>query len=84
MKTPDIIFIPSAFKHGISEADIRRAFRTARYDEPVEGEEGKRLLLGFGTATNLLEILYNELDDGAFRVFHAMRCQKKFYSLLSQ
>jgi len=84
MAKPVIICVPSAFKHGISEADIRWAFATAEYDGPAEGDEDKRLLIGFGTALNLLEILYNELDDGAFRVFHAMCCQKKHFPLLNQ
>jgi len=84
MRKPDITCIPSAFKHGVSEADIRRAFRTAIYDEPTEGDDGKYLLIGFNTALIPLEIMYNELDDGAFRVFHAMRCQKKHFQLLYQ
>jgi len=44
---PDIEYKPSAFKHGKTEADIRWAFTTARYDLPVEGDEDKRLLIGF-------------------------------------
>ena len=83
MTEPDIIFKPSAFKHGVSEADIRMAFATVRYDSPMEGDEEKYLLIGFSTTENLLEILYNELDDGTARVFHAMRCQKKFIRLLN-
>jgi hypothetical protein len=41
---PDIVCKPSAFKHGSTEADIRWAFSTARYDIPVEGDADKRLL----------------------------------------
>ena len=44
---PDIECKPSAFKHGITEADIHWAFTTARYDLPVEGDEDKLLLIGF-------------------------------------
>ena len=90
MTEPDIICIPSAFKHGVTEADIRRAFATARYDSPMEGDEGiangswRRLLIGFSTTENLIEIMYNELDDGTAHVFHAMRCQKKYISLINQ
>ena len=84
MTEPAIICIPSAFKHGVTEADIRCAFYTARYDSPMEGNEGKRLLIGFNTSANPLEIMYNELDDGKARVFHAMPCRNKFIPLLNQ
>ena len=90
MTEPDIIFKRSAFKHGITEADIRRAFATARYDSPMEGDgviangSWRRLLIGFNTIGNLLEIMYYELDDGTVCVFHAMRCQKKHILLLNQ
>ncbi len=81
---PDIVCKPSAFKHGVTEADIYWAFSTARYDLPVEGDEEKRLLIGFGHAGNPLEIMYNELDDGRINVFHAMPCRSVYISLLNQ
>ena len=84
MTVPDIIFIPSAFKHGVTEADIRWAFRTSEYDSPMEGDEDKHLLIGFNTSANPLEIMYNELDDGTACVFHAMSCQNKYIPLLNQ
>jgi hypothetical protein len=80
---PEIVFTPSAFKHGVSEADIRWAFCTAKYDLPVEGDEEKRLLIGFSIAGNPLEILYNCLDDETVKVFHAMKCRSAFYNLLN-
>jgi hypothetical protein len=81
---PDILCKPSAFKHGMTESDIRWAFTTAKYDLPVEGDEDKRLLIGFSTAGNPLEILYNELDDGRIQVFHVMPCRSMFIGLLDQ
>jgi len=81
---PDIICKPSAFKHGIKEADIHWAFSTARYDLPVEGDEEKRLLIGFDKSGNPLEIMYNELEDGRINVFHAMPCRGIFIPLLSR
>lgn len=65
----------SAFKHGVTLDDIRIAFATAAYDLPVEGDEEKRLLIGFNRLGNPLEILYNELDDGRINIFHAMPCR---------
>ena len=75
---------PSAFKHGVTDADIRWAFSTARYDLPVEDDEDKRLLIGFGITGNPLEIMYNELDDGRINVFHAMPCRSTFIYLLKR
>ena len=71
-------------KHKVTEADIRWAFTTARYDLPVEGNEDQRLLIGFNIAGNPLEIMYNELDDGKVHVFHAMPCRSMFIELLKQ
>jgi hypothetical protein len=63
--------------------DIRWAFITTKYDMPVEGDEEKRLLIGFNTVGNPLKILYNELDDGRISVFHAMPCRSMYAALLS-
>ena len=53
-----IKFSHSAFKHGVSEADIRWAIDTAKYDGFLEDDvdaENKRLLIGFDRNANLLE-----------------------------
>ncbi|GHT77674.1 hypothetical protein FACS1894130_02800 [Spirochaetia bacterium] len=70
----------SAFKHHITEADIRMAFDTARYDELLEND--KYLLIGFDRNANLLEILYNVIDDNTINVFHAMKCTNTNVPLL--
>ena len=80
---PDIVCKPSAFKHKVTIADIRWAFTTARYDLPIEGDEDKRLLIGFNLEGNPIEILYNELDDGRINVFHAMPCSNVYLPLLN-
>ena len=80
-----IKFCKSAFKHGFTEADIRRAIDTVKYDgylEDDEDAENKRLLIGFDRKANLLEIYYNILDKDTVRVFHAMKCQKVHKHLL--
>jgi hypothetical protein len=66
----------AAFKHGVSEADIRWAFKTFVFEEPVDGEANKYLLIGFDRAGNLLEILFNQIDANTVNVFHAMKCRK--------
>jgi hypothetical protein len=72
----DIEFNPSAFKHGVTEADIRFAFDNKLSDHPVARQEEKNLLIGFDVRLNLIEILYNEINDHTVNVFHAMKCRK--------
>ena len=80
-----INFSQSAFKHGVTEADIRWAFKTVKYDAILEGTgwTDKHLLIGFDRSADLVEILYNEIDDDTVRVFHAMKCRNSFIELLN-
>ncbi|MDR0568843.1 MAG: hypothetical protein LBG87_06520 [Spirochaetaceae bacterium] len=70
-----IEFNRAAFKHGATEKDIRYAFEHWLLDQPVVGEDGKHLLIGFDRNANLLEILYNVIEDQRINVFHAMKCR---------
>jgi len=79
-----IEFNPSAFKHGISEKDITTAIERFVYNEVMEDDEEKHLLLGFDTHTNLLEIIYNRIDRQTINVFHAMKCRKAYYTLAEE
>ena len=84
----DIRFSESAFKHGITEADIRWVFDNVLYDEQFsEGDEdigSKHLLIGFDRSANHLEILYNVINEDTLRVFHAMKCRNIFLPLLKE
>jgi hypothetical protein len=75
---PEIIFIPSAFEHGVKEADIRHAFKTHISDVLMAGFDNKYFIAGFDCTGNLLEIMYNREDDDSVKVFHAMKCRKQF------
>jgi len=44
----------------------------------------KHLLIGFDIKLNLIEILYNVLDDEKIRVFHAMKCTEKYLKLVNR
>jgi hypothetical protein len=78
-----IVFRQSAFKHGVSEADIRRAFKIPEYDAVFEeGEPSKNLLIGFDRNANPLEIMYNVIDENTVQVFHAMKCRPALLPLL--
>jgi hypothetical protein len=72
----------AAFKHGIKEADIRWAFMYYRYDGPIENMENKYIRIGFDSHGNLLEIMYNEIDEHTVNIFHAMKCRSIYYNLL--
>lgn len=77
-------FRQSAFKHGITEADIRHAFETMKYDAQFDepDTENTHLLIGFDRNANLIEVLYNPIDANSVRVFHAMKCRNSFLALL--
>ena len=80
----DIRFSKSAFKHGVTIADIKRAVINVLYDDILDEASDKHLLIGFDCNGNLLEILYNVIDDDTIRVFHAMKCTDEFIELLNR
>ena len=49
----NVEFNPSAFKHGITEEDIRFAFDNKLFDHPIAGQEEKNLLIGLDRQLNL-------------------------------
>ncbi|MDR1900199.1 MAG: hypothetical protein LBQ55_09340, partial [Treponema sp.] len=73
---PEIVFIKTAFKHGVKDTDIRHAIKTYCYEEVLNGYEGKYLVLGYDTNGNPLEIVYKEFGENGMCVFHAMPCQE--------
>jgi len=80
---PEIIFVPSAFKHSVSEENIRWVLLNHLADGIIEeDDETKYLSVGFDKRGVLLEIMYNYLDEQTIKVFHAMKCRKHFYEKL--
>jgi len=75
---PEIVCIPSAFKHGVSEADIRWAVKTLICDVLIDEYENKYAIIGFDTKGNVIEIMYNLISDKLIKVFHAMKCRESF------
>ena len=78
------VFNESAFKHGIGETDIRMAFARPLFDGLIESYDNKFLLTGFDTRGNIIEIMYNFVDEHTAHVFHAMRCRKAYRLLRNQ
>ena len=77
-----IVCKKSAFKHGVTEDDIKWAFSTAKYDSLMEGFANKYLLIGFNTHVNLIEVMYSDLGENVASVFHAMKCRTALISML--
>ena len=75
-------YVPSAFKHGVTEENIRHAILNWKYDDIIEDDPDKHLLIGFDSNANLLEIIYNVIDWQTVKVFHAMKCTNVHRGLL--
>ena len=80
----EIFYNGSAFKHGITIADIDNAISLFLFDNAIDGEYDKYLLIGFDTNGNLIEIMYNVINDNSINVFHAMKCRKEYIKLLER
>jgi len=75
-------FNQAAFKHGITEENIRHVLNYPEYEGPLDDDLNKYIVIGFDKSSNLLEILYNRINDETINVFHAMKCRSIFYYLL--
>jgi len=78
----DVRYSKSALKH-VTKEDIKRAMINVIYDDILDDNKDRHLLIGFDSNGNLLEILYNVIDDNTIRVFHAMKCTNEFIRLLN-
>ena len=80
----EIKFNRAAFKHGVTVADVLRVFETFIYEDPIEDADNKYLALGFDTRANLIEVMYNRINEDSINVFHAMPCRKAFREMIKQ
>ena len=48
----------------------------------MENYVNKFAVLGFDLKGNLLEVMYNLVDEDTANVFHAMKCRKEMYEYL--
>ena len=83
----EIIINKSAFKHGVTENDIRSALTAFLLDMALnDSEDGyeKYLVIGFDTKGNLIELMYNLIDEYNINVFHTMKCRKEYLRLLER
>jgi len=80
----EFTFRKSAFKHGVTEADIRYAFENYGFTGPYHNRKNVYLLVGFDTKANPIEVLYNEFGRNGVNVFHAMKCRSRFLRLFNK
>jgi hypothetical protein len=80
----EVLFNEAAFKHGVSEDDMRTALGSYLIDMELFDGENKYLLVGFDRNGNLIELMYNVIDEHSINVFHAMRCRKEYLKLLGK
>jgi hypothetical protein len=80
---PVIEFNQAAFKHGITEDNIRYAMWHPLHEQLLESYINKWLIVGYDTVGNLIEVAYNIIDEDTVNVFHAMPCRKKFASQIN-
>jgi len=73
---------PSAFKHKVTLDDIVCVMEAPLVDRLMNKYINKYLVIGFDLKGNLLEIMYNLVDEDTANVFHAMRCRKEMYKYL--
>ena len=70
-----IVFVSSAFRHGVTQEDIIHAYRTKIRAGLLESYGNKYGFIGFNRAGNPIEVFYNPIGDDTIKVFHAMGCR---------
>jgi len=81
---PEIVFVPSAFKHGATREDIIHAYRTSVHDHKLGDYGNKYAFIGFNRAGNPIEVFYNPIGDDTIKVFHAMGCRDGIVAQMEQ
>ena len=66
----------------MSEEDILNATTNFLYDGSMDNDENKRLLLGFDTRCNLIEVMYEVIDEARINIFHAMKARKALVEMV--
>jgi hypothetical protein len=82
-KADKIIFVPSAFKHKLTQTDIETAIETKIYEGSLKGEPGVYAYVGFDTSANPIEVFYNIIDSETIKVFHQCHYALKYSNKLS-
>jgi len=79
-----LYFTSTTFSGGKGSRALPAIFPQTLYPFSRMKYENKYILLGTDHAGNLLEIMYNEMEDGALNVFHAQPCRNIYLPLLKE
>ncbi|MDR1358766.1 MAG: hypothetical protein LBJ48_05380 [Coriobacteriales bacterium] len=71
-------FAASAFKRGYTENDLILVISKRIYDETLQEDPNKTLVVGFDSKGNLTELVFNVLPNQRIVIFHAMPCRKLY------
>ena len=81
---PNIEFNEAAFRHGLTEDNIRYVLQHPLREKLIEGYQNKWMVIGYDANANLIEIAYNIVDNDTVNVFHAMPLRSIYFPLLNQ
>ena len=70
--------LDSALKHGISRETVLFVFENYFFDEAVDNDPAKTLMVGYDENANLVEMIAYEIEEDYLVVFHAMPCRKEY------
>ena len=77
-----IKILESALKHGLSTETIIYVLQNHIFDEMVDDDPAKTLMIGYDENANLVEIIAYEMDKDFLILFHAMPCRKEYKKLV--
>jgi len=82
MDVVTVDFHQLAFNNDISKEDIIHALKHRIHDASIDGFSEKYAVIGPNRAGNLLEILFDSIDDNNICVYHAMMIRNSFIKRL--
>lgn len=72
------VILPTAYKHGVEEDDMRHAYRNAYHSETDQGDHSLTMLIGAArNGVTILEIGVATAGDQPF-IVHADEARKKY------
>jgi hypothetical protein len=77
-----IKILDSALKHGVTKETLFFVLENQLFDEMVDGDPAKTLIIGYDENANLVEMIFYEMEEDYLVVFHAMPCRKVYMEKL--
>jgi hypothetical protein len=77
-QTINVKFTQSALKRGYTEKALIAVLKNYVYDETLQEDPNKTLVVGFDDKGLLTEMIFNVVSSSRIVVFHAMPCRKVY------